>query len=124
MLGENLQKVVEEVFQSRRVLPNFNSNFIALVWKFDNPTKFGEFRLISLCNYVYKIIAKILAMRLNKLLLKFISLEQLGFLEGRNIHDVVGLVHNVFHSTKTKKQSSMVAELDLSKAMIEFVGCI
>jgi hypothetical protein len=124
MLGEDLLKVVEEVRRSIRVLPNFNSNFIDLIWKFDYPTDFGEFRLISLCNYVHKIIAKILAMRLNKLLLKVISLEQLGFLEGRNIHDVVGLVHNVFHSTKTKKQSSMVEKLDLSKAMIKFVGCI
>lgn len=46
---------------------------VALIPKLNNPTSMGEFRLISLCNVLYKIALKTLANRLKKLLPSVVS---------------------------------------------------
>jgi hypothetical protein len=46
----------------------FNTTFIALIPKVDNPTSFEKFRPISLCNCIYKIISNVIARRLKRVL--------------------------------------------------------
>ena len=57
-----------------------NSTFIFFIPKKDKPLTFLDFRPISLCNLIYKLIAKIVALRLKPFLDKAISPEQFGFL--------------------------------------------
>lgn len=47
--------------------------------------------LITLCNMLYKIISKIIALRLNSFLSNSIYIGQLGFLRDKHIHQVVGI---------------------------------
>jgi hypothetical protein len=91
IIEANLLRVVEESRTSGKVLETFNATFIALIPKNNDPKSFEEFRPIFLCNYIYKIIAKIIARRVKRLLSGVISSEQFGFLEGRQIHEVVGV---------------------------------
>ena len=68
--------VVNCVLQTLRtgVMPDgLNETFICLIPKVDCPQKITEFRPISLCNVVYKIVSKVLANRLKKILPKVIS---------------------------------------------------
>jgi hypothetical protein len=44
-----------------------------------------------------------------------ISGEQFGFLEGRHIHEAVGMAQGL-HTIKVKKLKAMVVKVDLSKA--------
>jgi hypothetical protein len=44
-----------------KVLEAFDTTFITLIPKYDNPQSFKEYKPISLCNCIYKIIAKIIA---------------------------------------------------------------
>ena len=47
---------------STRVIPSsLNSTFITLIPKVKSPTKVSEFRSISLCNIVYKLVSKVVA---------------------------------------------------------------
>ena len=46
------------------ITASLNSTFIALIPKKDNPQNFAEFRPISLCNLLYKLISKVIAVRL------------------------------------------------------------
>jgi len=62
-----------------------NSTFLALITKENNPTTLGDYRPISLCNLCYKLISKIISNRINPFLSRKMSVEQLGFLEGRRI---------------------------------------
>ncbi|MCI14674.1 CNGC5-like protein, partial [Trifolium medium] len=62
---------------------------IVLVPKCDHPNSMRDLRPISLCNVVYKILAKTLANRLQSVLDKCISVEQSGFVAGRSITDNV-----------------------------------
>jgi hypothetical protein len=50
-----------------------NATNIALIPKVSNPTRITEFRPISLCNVIYKLIAKVLANRLKKVLPAIVS---------------------------------------------------
>ena len=64
LLGRDLLKAVECSRMSGRITPSLNSTFLALIPKKDKPTTFTYFRPISLCNLVYKLISKIIAVKL------------------------------------------------------------
>ncbi|KAL5555663.1 hypothetical protein UlMin_037899 [Ulmus minor] len=74
-------------------LGNINETIITLLPKIKNPSRITEFRPISLCNVLYKIIAKMLANRLRKVMDKIVSEEQSAFIPGRLISDnaIIGM---------------------------------
>nr|GEW32167.1 transposon TX1 putative 149 kDa protein [Tanacetum cinerariifolium] len=57
---------VQEFYVSRHITPGCNSSFITLIPKCENPTLIKDFRRISLIGLQYKIISKLLADRLVK----------------------------------------------------------
>lgn len=71
-------------------------------------------RLIALCNVYYKIISKLLSLRLKPVLPSIICL-----FSGRAISDNVLITHEVLHYLKTsqaQQKCSMVVKMDMSKA--------
>jgi len=115
-LGNDILKVVEDSRTSGRLPASFNSTFIALIPKIDNPSSLDDFRPISLCNCIYKVISKIIARRIKRILSSNISMEQFGFLKGRQIHEAIGVAQEGLHSMKTGKIKGAVLKIDLSKA--------
>jgi len=83
LLGDEILKVVEESRQEGHIHELINATFIALIPKSDNLDSFDDFRLISLCNCIYKIISKIINLRLKDTLSQHITGEQFGFLKRR-----------------------------------------
>jgi hypothetical protein len=114
LIEEDLLRVVEEVTLLRKVLGSIKSSFIALVPKCNCLESFDGFRTISLCNCVYKIISKIIAIRLNPILSRLISLEKFGFLERRKIHEAIVSSQEGLHTTLSQCLV-VVIKLDLSK---------
>jgi len=78
-MGKDLLKVVEECRLFGHMYEVVNSTFISLISKVDSPLSFNDFRPISLYKCLYKIIAKIIANRLNPILSSHISFEQFFF---------------------------------------------
>jgi hypothetical protein len=111
----DLLRVVEEVRTSGRMTSGLNATFIALIPKQDYPKSFDGFLPISLCN-LYKIIAKVIATRLKPILSEYISVEQFGFLQGRQIHEAIGTTQEGLHSIKLSRMPTTIIKLDLSKA--------
>ena len=68
-----------------------NATYLNLIPKCEKPKSFADFRPISLCNLVYKVITKIIFYRLKPLLVGIISEELFGFLKNRHILEVVGI---------------------------------
>ena len=81
-MGGDLLRVVEDTRISRRIPASFNSTFIALIPKVDNPVTLNDFRPISLCNYIYKVVTKVIAKRLKEILFEHITGENLAFKRG------------------------------------------
>ena len=109
-------KIVEQSRISTHILPALNATFLTLIPKSEGVDTPDKFRPISLCNVIYKIITKVIANRLKPILPSLISLEQSGFVEGRQISDGIILVHEILHSIKCKKLSGMLVKLDIAKA--------
>ena len=75
VLGSDLLRVIEDSRCFGKIPAVFNTTFIALIPKTDYPKSFDDFRPISLCNFVYKIIGKIISTRIKKILGRIISKE-------------------------------------------------
>jgi hypothetical protein len=90
-------------FKNNSLLRNLNHTFLALIPKSSGSHAANQFRPISLCNIVYKIISKILANRLKPLLTKFISPLQLAFVPNRIIQDNTILAQELLHTFKLKR---------------------
>ena len=116
VLGSDILRVIEDSRFFGKIPAAFNTTFIALIPKTNCPKSFDDFRPISLCNFVYKIIGKIISTCIKKILGRFISKEQFGFLSGRQIHEVVGIIQECLHSIHVKALKSVVLKINLSKA--------
>ena len=63
-MKEDIIEAVRKFFATSVMPEGVNNTTIVLIPKVDNPQRLTEFRPISLCNMVYKIIAKCLVNRL------------------------------------------------------------
>lgn len=116
ILGDDLLKVVEDCRRKGRISSAIKSTFIALIVKSDHPTSFNDFRPISLCNCLYKIIVKIIENLLKLILSNHISFEQFTFLQHKQIHEAIATAQELLHSIQMRKLKGMVLKVDLSKA--------
>ncbi|KAK5783847.1 hypothetical protein PVK06_038363 [Gossypium arboreum] len=98
---------------------SLNSTNILLIPNNSNPYNMMHFRPISLCNVLYKILAKALVNRFQKVIGKCIDAAQSGFVPERQISDNVLLAYKILHTLKQKqmgKKGFMAVKLDMSKA--------
>ncbi|KAH9778879.1 reverse transcriptase domain-containing protein [Citrus sinensis] len=96
-----------------------NHTYLALIPKVQKPRKVTDFRPISLCNVIYRIIAKTLANRLKKILHVIISPNQSAFVPNRLITDnlIIGYeCLNKIRQSKSKRNGLVALKLDISKA--------
>ncbi|KAA3482102.1 reverse transcriptase [Gossypium australe] len=96
-----------------------NSTHIVLLPKTTNPNSLSQFRPISLCNVIYKIMAKTMANRFRGVLEKCIDKVQSVFVPERLISDNVLLAYGILHTLNKKKlgrKGWMAVKLDMSKA--------
>ena len=101
------------------MLPKINHTNIFLIPKVKDLEKMFDFRQISLCNVIYKIISKVLANRLKPVLPRIISPTQSAFVLGRLITNNVLVAYEMLHTMharKKGKKGSMALKLDISKA--------
>ena len=81
---------VKQIFKSGKMPEHLNITLIALIPKIQGPETLCNYRPISLCNTVYKMVTKIIVARLRPFLDKFISPLQAAFVPGRKgINNVI-----------------------------------
>ncbi|XP_042974742.1 uncharacterized protein LOC122306380 [Carya illinoinensis] len=108
-----------EVLNGNSIDPNLNYTNIVLIPKTNSPRKVTEYRPISLCNVMYKIVSKAISNRFKHVLAEIISPTQSAFLPGRLINDNIMVAYELLHSMRKRKKGkvgSMALKLDMSKA--------
>lgn len=89
IVGDDVYKSVYQIFLENWILPGMNSNMVSLIPKFPEAVRIEDFRPISLANFQFKIITKVMADRLSLIAPKVIFAHQRGFVKGREISECV-----------------------------------
>lgn len=118
VVGRDLILFVQDFFITGKFTRSINRTFLVLIPKRSEAKVFDDYRPISLCNVAYKIVSKILANQIRRVLEELISPFQSAFVPGRWIAENSVLAEEVMHSIKRKKgrKGILGLKLDMSKA--------
>ncbi|KAL2246943.1 UNVERIFIED_CONTAM: hypothetical protein Sindi_2546600 [Sesamum indicum] len=117
IIGQEVSSAVLDFFHTGRILKQINTTLLALIPKVHSPMNVGDFRPISCCIVLYKIIAKLLVQRLSVILDKLISPCQAAFMPGRSIGDNIMLAQELFTGyNQTHLPPRCALKVDIRKA--------
>ena len=98
IVGDDVVSAVLDFLNNGNMLPEINHTNIVLIPKVKDLEKMSDFRPISLCNVIYKIISKVLANRLKQVLPHIISPTQSAFVSRRLITDNVLVAYETLYT--------------------------
>ncbi|KAM6589756.1 hypothetical protein CsatA_012361 [Cannabis sativa] len=119
IIGPRVSAVCLAILNGHQSVRKFNKSNVVMIPKITKPSFVKEYRPISLCSVMYKIVAKAVALRLKGTLSPLISSFQSAFVPGRAIHDNVMVGFELLHSLFKKNngvRGFMALKLDMSKA--------
>ncbi|XP_074289523.1 uncharacterized protein LOC141614678 [Silene latifolia] len=118
IVGPSVTRLVLRILNGSESHRIVNSTHIVLFPKKKAPDKFIDYRPISLCNVLYKLVAKVLANRLKQFLGSLDSENQSAFTPGRLISDNILIAFDMFHYMKNARSGGghMALKLDMAKA--------
>jgi hypothetical protein len=118
-LRDDVIHAVREFFATGIMPLGINDTTIVLIPKLNNPEELKDFRPISLCNVIYKVISKCLVNRLRPILDNIVSPEQSAFVPVRLITDNAIIAFECIHAIQKgsdDREDFCAYKLDLSKA--------
>ncbi|GKB47772.1 putative RNA-directed DNA polymerase, eukaryota, reverse transcriptase zinc-binding domain protein [Tanacetum coccineum] len=116
VIQPDVVRFIREFFQDACFSEECNSSSIALIPKVGNMKFVSEFRPISLIGCQYKIIGKLLANRLSRVIGSCVSVKQSAFIKGRNILDGLLILNECMAWYRKRKKALMVFKVDFEKA--------
>jgi hypothetical protein len=102
IVKEDVLAAVMEFFRDGAIYHAVNSTLVTLIPKHSAARTIKEYRPISCCTTVFKIISKILTTRLNKVLNSVVNLSQAAFVLGQHIHDHILLAYELIKGYSRK----------------------
>ncbi|XP_074290915.1 uncharacterized protein LOC141617643 [Silene latifolia] len=119
LVKRDFTKAILSILNSGRVLRELNRTFIALIPKKENPEGVTDYRPISLCNVVMRVMTKCIANRLAKVMSSLVGETQNAFLPGRSICDNILVAHEAINKISSHGYGRLALcafKADISKA--------
>jgi hypothetical protein len=119
IIKEDVVSAVRRFFVEGRMPEGVNDTAIVLIPMVPYPENLKDYRPISLCNVMYKVVSKCLVNRLRPILDGIISESQSAFIPGRMITDNALIDFECIHAIQqdnTNRSNICAYKLDLAKA--------
>jgi hypothetical protein len=119
IVGDEVVTEVLKVLDGSPMPDKWNDTTVVLIPKVRKLEYIKDLRPISLCNVIYKLISKVLANRLKRILPEVVSQSQSVFVPGQLITDNILIAYEATYYLKHKKKGSLgyaTIKLDMSKA--------
>ena len=117
IVGDEAIQAVKEFFTSGRMLKKFNATTIALIPKITGADELSQFRPVSCCSTVYKVVARLLKRHLKLFMPDAVQHNQVGCIKGRLLCKNVLLASELvtgFHKRGPTTKGCL--QIDLMKA--------
>ncbi|KAK2640774.1 hypothetical protein Ddye_022537 [Dipteronia dyeriana] len=115
-IKEDFMKFLHVFYEDGWMISDFNSTFIALIPKIKNLESLKDYKPISLVGSIYKVVAKILANRLKRVMNALIGKTQMAFVNKRQIVDSFVIAEEVIYSWKKDGKGGLLVKLYFEKA--------
>lgn len=117
LVGADVLAAVQDFFVSFNLPRQINATVVALIPKIPGASSLSDFRPISLCNTVYKVISRILARRLQLITPEAVQGNQVGFVKGRLLCENVLLASELVANFNNEGNVTRgCLQIDISKA--------
>jgi hypothetical protein len=103
IIVEDFYGLCSGFYDTNICLQSINSSYIVLIAKTDNPALVNDYRPMSLLNSI-KLLTKILASRLQSVILDVVHQNQYGFIRNRSIQDCLAWSLNISTPTINPKK--------------------
>lgn len=115
-LKVDIIKFVTKFHGKAKLNKYITSYFLTVVPKCSHPQGLQDFRPICLIVCLQKIISKILAARIKRVMASLISMNQTMFVPGRSLLDGVLVANEIMDLMTRSKKSCLLFKIDLEKA--------
>ncbi|XP_010424324.1 PREDICTED: uncharacterized protein LOC104709399 [Camelina sativa] len=117
-VGDSVSSFFLQFFETGTLPCGTNDALVVLIPKVGKPEKISQFRPISLCNVLFKVITKTMVLRLKEVMPQLTGPTQSSFIPGRLSADNIVVVQEAVHSMRRKQSRKgwMLLKLDLEKA--------
>lgn len=117
-MGEDVRSSVISFLEGERLPIGMANAFLVLIPKINKPESIKQFRPISLCNVMFKLVTKVIVNRLKEIMEDLVSPNLCNFVPRRQIRDNIIIRQELIDTLKhqTGKCGGMVIKIDLEKS--------
>ena len=115
-VNEEILELFKEFYDQSSFAKSLSTTFLVLIPKKGGAEDLEDFRPISLLERLFKLLAKVLANRLKKVLGNVVYVDQNDFVRGRRILDASLIANEVINSWQKRREKGLICKLDIEKA--------
>ena len=118
ILGSSIIQAIQEIFETTTILEDWSATNLVLIPKINHLDMITQFRPVSICNTLYKLVSHIILQRLKPYIVDIINPCQVGFVPSCRMSDNIIIVQEIICMMvkKSGPKGHMALKLDLEKA--------